>query len=376
MIRFGWLSIVLLIGAVQGAVVAGLLLGRATNRTANRLLGAFLLAFVLQIVPYIIGFAGFYMAYPWLSFAPFSITLVYGPLLYLYVARITADGLPARWWVHLIPGALQATYYLVVFAHPLPFKNDWDLRIQEPFVDPVESLLTFLSLGGYLVAAILRYRRYERWLRDETSDPDLYSLSWVRTFLVLFTATVVLDAGFETYSRFVQHLTYLRFFWLYAWYAALAYYLALEGWRNAGRAYPQPLIVAPAAAPPPEIRKPAFDLAAAAEEFRERLIASDHWRDPGLTLPLLAERMAISPTQISRFVNDGLGQNFTETVNRIRVQAVQERLRDPAETRDILTLALDAGFNSKASFNRCFRAFTETTPTEFRNSVTRRLQPE
>ena len=74
-IRFGWLSFTLAIGALQGLVVATLLAFRRENREANLLLSAFLAAFVARIVPFIIGFAGFYEAYPWLSFAPFGITL-------------------------------------------------------------------------------------------------------------------------------------------------------------------------------------------------------------------------------------------------------------------------------------------------------------
>src|SRR5471030_123987 len=199
MVHFGWLSIVLLLGAAQGAVVSALLFARTPNRVANSILGAFLLLFVARIVPYIIGFAGFYDRYPWLSFAPFGITLAVGPLLYMYVVRITTDRLPGRWWLHLVPAAVQLAYYLSVFFQPLTFKNDFNARIHRPFIDPAESLLLFVSLTAYLIAAIVRYRRYEVWLRDSTSDPLLYSVSWLRTFLILFTVTVALNSGFEAY---------------------------------------------------------------------------------------------------------------------------------------------------------------------------------
>jgi len=362
MIRFGWLSIVLLIGAVQGAVVAGLLFARPHNRTANRLLGAFLLAFVAQIVPYIIGFAGFYEAYPWLSFAPFAITLAYGPLLYLYVVRITGDGLPRRWWMHFIPALVQAAYYLVIFPQPLAFKDAYDVRIHERFVDPAEALLTAVSLVAYLVASFRRFGNYDRWLREATSDPARFGIAWLFRYLVLFAGTVALKIGFEAYSWFVHQLSYYTFFWLYAVFAALAYYLALEGWRTAQAVYPLPA----ASADPP----PAVNVEAEALAWRGTVIAAGYWRDPDLSLASLAERMHLSSGQISRLVNDGLGQNFSETINRMRVEAVQERLRDPSEKRDVLELAFDCGFNSKASFNRSFKTFTGTTPTQFRASAT------
>jgi AraC-like DNA-binding protein len=73
-----------------------------------------------------------------------------------------------------------------------------------------------------------------------------------------------------------------------------------------------------------------------------------------------------SPLAISRLVNEGLGQTFNETINRMRVAAVQERLRDPAESRDLLTIGLDSGFSSKASFNRSFKRYAAETPSAYR----------
>ena len=71
MIAFGSMSITLLIGVLQGTVIAILLLRSAGNRLANRYLAFLILAFAALITPYVIGFAGFYDRWPWLSFAPY-----------------------------------------------------------------------------------------------------------------------------------------------------------------------------------------------------------------------------------------------------------------------------------------------------------------
>jgi len=361
----------LLIGALQGAVVAALLAARRTNRQANAVLAVLLIVFVLRLVPYIIGFAGFYEVYPWLSFAPFALTLAYGPLIYLYVARITADRMPARWWLHLIPAAIQLAYYLVIFVQPLAFKNAFNDAIHVPRIDPIESLLTFVSLGGYLAAAMMRYRTYKNWLNDATSDPGEHSLAWIRTFLIIFSLATALNIVFEIVSRFIRPLNYYDEFWLYLWFAVLIYYLGLEGWRNANRTYPQPISHVPVAAPP----KVAFAWDVAARDWIETLRRVGYWRDPELTLTTLAAAMNLSPAHISRLVNEGLGQNFNETINRLRVEAVQRRLEDLADTRTILELALEAGFSSKASFNRSFKAYAGKTPTDVR-ATTRRVRSD
>jgi AraC-like DNA-binding protein len=361
-IRFGWLSFLLTIGALQGLVVAALLAFKRENRTANYLLAAFLVAFVARIVPYIIGFAGFYDAFPWLSFAPFGITLAYGPLLYLYVSRLTSERLPRRWWAHLLPAAVQLAYYCAIFVQPLPFKNVYDGRVHEPIVDPIETALTLLSLYGYLYAAWKQYARYEAWLEQSKTSSRTGELRWLRTFLIVFGVTIVADTGFEAYSLAIHRLSYFQFFALYLWFAAMAYYLALEGWRNASRTYALPRMRTVA-------KKTASPSAGEAAAWLDLVRRDEHWRDPELTLSVLAEKMNQPAAQISRIVNDGLGMNFNEAINRLRVDAVATRLANPSETGEILAIALDCGFASKASFNRAFRNYKGVTPSAYRESA-------
>jgi AraC-like DNA-binding protein len=90
----------------------------------------------------------------------------------------------------------------------------------------------------------------------------------------------------------------------------------------------------------------------------EEVEASGVWRDPQLTLARLADRTHTSPSWISRAVN--------EAITRMRVRYVEDRLRDPSDARDPLVIALESGFSSKASFYRCFKQFTGTTPFAYR----------
>jgi AraC-like DNA-binding protein len=101
--------------------------------------------------------------------------------------------------------------------------------------------------------------------------------------------------------------------------------------------------------------------------FLAHVEAEGLWRDPQLNLARLADRTHTSPSWISRAVNQGTGQNVNEAINRMRVRYVEERLRDPNDSRDPLDIAMEAGFSSKASFYRCFKNFTGTTPNAYRH---------
>lgn len=378
MISFGTRSILLLIGTVHGLVLAALLLRTPANRVANRLLALLLALVALRIVPYIIGFAGFYDAYPWLTYLPYEWSLGYGAIIWLYARVICTGALPARYRWHLVPALLQGAYYCVLFAQPLTFKNAYNGTIHDPIVAPIESTLTILSMGTYLALAWREYIGYQRWLDADLSNREEFRLDWLRLFLLAFGVTLLLWGLTMFVDVAVKPLNYFDRFPLYLWFSALIYGLGLGGLRSAAKVYPRPRVlsgstssagpeapaeVEPRTVPAPD-RQP--DWASMGQRWSDVVRQSGWWRDPDLTAPLLARHLATNTTYLSRALNDGLGQNFNEFVNRIRVQAVQAELAQVNSDRDVLTIALDAGFNSKASFNRVFKRLTGQTPTEFR----------
>lgn len=93
-------------------------------------------------------------------------------------------------------------------------------------------------------------------------------------------------------------------------------------------------------------------------------------RNGRLTLDSFAERLGIQPYQLSGIVNRRLGKSFTDLVADYRVEEAKKRLSDLKETANILNIAFDAGFGTKASFNRIFKERTGQTPSEFKRKST------
>lgn len=92
------------------------------------------------------------------------------------------------------------------------------------------------------------------------------------------------------------------------------------------------------------------------------------WREEGLTIGRLAERLGLPEYKLRRLINRQLGfRNFSAFLNSYRIGEAKRRLGDPKEARiPILTIALEAGFGSIGPFNRAFRAETGMTPSAFR----------
>ncbi len=359
MISFGPMSITLLICALQGLVLAILLLRQPRNTLANRFLALLILAFALRITPYIIGYAGFYDTYPWLSFAPFQVATAFGPLLYFYVVSLTGE-LPRYWRWHFVPAVIQFCNQALVFPLPLQMKNAWNSFAYEPYIDPVFELTAMAGIVLYGWAAMRRYRDYRRWLDETRTDGIDFDPSWIRNFILALSIIVILWAGFFVANSLNPSRNYFDQFWLYVGFSVLVSYLGVEGWRHAGLDFPHKITAAPV---PVELVK---DWRAIAAQWSERIDRDALWQNPELTLSSLARILGTNTAYLSRAFNEGLGENFNAVINRRRVEAVKDRLRSPSETRDLTTIALDIGFSSKASFNRAFTDFAGTSPSRFR----------
>lgn len=361
MIRFGPMSITLLICAVQGLVLAGLLLRARRNRDANRYLALLIVAVAALMTPYIIGYAGFYDKWPWLSFAPFSYSLAFGPLIYLYTLSLVAAPPPRR-WPHFVPVLVQFLADALVFPLPLAAKNWWDGVANAPLISPLLEVATLVSVCGYGAAALRRYAEYRRWLDDNRTDGIDFDPSWIRNFLAALAVVTLVWAGFFAAEWIDPRRDYFDQFLLYVAFSALVVYLGVAGWRHAETMFP-PAVTAPLA----EQRAiPSRDWAAQGRIWLERIDAEQHWRDPRVTLASLARTLGTNTAYLSRALGAASGENFNAVINRRRVAEVQRLLVQQGETRDLTALAFEAGFNSKASFNRAFADFAGVAPSIWR----------
>jgi AraC-like DNA-binding protein len=389
MIQFGSMSITLMIGALYGVLFATLLAFSKQNRIANRYLALLLIVIAMRLFPFIIGYAGFFDAYPWLSFLPYDASLAIGPLVYFYVKSLSSADQSWRWRdaIHFVPAITQLAYYCIIFPFPLEFKNDWNSRIHEPYVVPAVLALTLISIAAYWWFSLRHYRGYQAWLEANVSDREDHRIDWVRNFLIALGVTLVFWVALTAWRYLISPLNYFQVFPFYLWLQILAYYLGTEGYRNAAHKYHVWVNSASTGnaqlyrAVNAEIADSLIDeyptsprlntdWRSLAEKLQTRVRTNADWRDPELTLASLARRVGTNTSDLSRTINEGLGMNFNEFINRERVASVKQTLAENARG-NLLDLALAAGFSSKASFNRSFKLYTGVTPSEYKEKIER-----
>ncbi|MBR0958423.1 AraC family transcriptional regulator [Bradyrhizobium japonicum] len=100
-----------------------------------------------------------------------------------------------------------------------------------------------------------------------------------------------------------------------------------------------------------------------------RLMADERiYRHENITIGVLATRLKIPEYRLRRLINQRLGyRNFNVFLNNHRIEEAKAALADPAQAEvPVITIAMDAGFQSLGPFNRAFKAVTGVTPTEYR----------
>lgn len=95
------------------------------------------------------------------------------------------------------------------------------------------------------------------------------------------------------------------------------------------------------------------------------------YKDEDISLNSLAEKLCLSPRNLSQIINEQMGKNFYELINNYRVKEAQKILMSPQTSHmSILEIGYEVGFSSKSAFNRAFKHFTNMTPSQFKKKYT------
>lgn len=94
------------------------------------------------------------------------------------------------------------------------------------------------------------------------------------------------------------------------------------------------------------------------------------YRNPDMSLPLLAEKLSVSPHLLSQVLNERLNRSFSDFINSYRIEEAANIFRGPGGGREKVELvALDVGFNTIMAFYNAFKKFTGMTPARYKKKA-------
>lgn len=352
------IKIIILLGILQGILFVLFYGGKISKSRAN----AYLVAWLLSLL-YLLGMTFLYIQGIIKTHKDFFYSIefsliVQAPLGLHYLQRILypLEKLPSNWKLLFVP-ALSSTliagmYFL--FRTPLfLFYYNYSFF----------SLIWNFVISFFCLRMIYRKRKdlrdwlvsFQRiwWLRFILLS---YIITWIMTLIIVIAAISINNPdGFKKILHGLIAIDISITLYVLSFFAMRYPILFVEEYNDSKES------------------KDSFNLLNENSEmdYRKIILLLEKERiylDPELTLDSLADMTNIFPAQrISQIIRKYSSGNFNTLINGYRTEHMKNILNEKKhKDKSILEIAFEAGFNSKATYNRVFRQITGMTPGEYR----------
>lgn len=347
---------------VLGLFVAFALWWKKENRLANRLMSLFLASISLWLIDSFLRVSGVYSQNANLYFLPIYYSFAFGPLLYFYVKSITNSefSFAKQHLLHFIPVFLQAGLYLFLSFQDYGFKHWYWEEVHFPITYRIEFDGSFISMAIYLFLSLLLLLKYQEWLKENYSETSKNTLSWL--FLIF---SIMLGLTLLWFAEAILRDFYSSYNSLNATVFVLALLTLILAFRAFYQADQKDINYKSGMTAENKSKALSFDNSVLLQ-ITNRMELKQDYLDPTLSLKTFAANCKLPQKLVSQYLNQKLNKTFHDFVNEYRVEEFKILI---AENRDqnftLEGLAYESGFNSKATFNRTFKKFTGTTPSQF-----------
>ena len=328
-------SLFFLVAASHGVLLSILLFLRRS--ATNHLLGWLVLSFSLCIGFYITFWTGYYQSLPSQLGVLQGLTLTFGPLTLSY---LQSDKKQTRFDLrHLLPWGLFSVYYLF-FPRP---------DIIPSYILAGTQILHLIAYCGLIFRWISKNRGFTngvlkryKWHRKIGLSFLGYTLSFVLYYALVF-------------SRLLKPE------WDYMISLASSFFIYFIGYHGFQKQEVLKMNESP------RYEKSGLDKSSSKaihQKLKALMESEQSYLNHELKLGDIAKALDIQTHHISQAINEIEAHNFSDFVNEYRVKHAVELLLQT--DHKILRVAIESGFNNKASFNNAFKKITGIPPSHYR----------
>jgi len=373
----------ILTGAVNGLFFIALLRAKVKNTDSDRLLMLWMGIIALQQAFYYDNLAAHPIFPVYLQLLSFSLPLISAPVFYFYISSLSfGTTFKLRGiLVHLLPFLVfSGVIFSLYFINPgnLVFKNAFPYFSSAVNLWVVYGLTALLAIvpAYYAVAGFMVLLRHQKMLADNYSYTEKINLDWLRWIVISMN---LLFIGLFMLIKYGVRNGLADDSNLFAVVGAvITLYVFFIGFCGVRQNTIPDAASAVTIATDKVISSPGYKNSGLSDQKIEQLFIqltrhmdeNKPFLQDDLSLRILAGQLDITTNQLSQVINQKAGSNFFNFINGYRVQAVKDKLKDPAVAHySILGIAYDCGFRSKSSFNKIFKETTGQTPQQYQKSV-------
>ncbi len=365
----------LILGTYLGLKLSLFLLNKpSTKSSENRYLGLLVLT---QTLPIFIGMTYRFDLLPYFTYIIGCNTLwpfLIGPLAYLYVQACTQKdfSFPPILWLHFLPFALDVCYtipfFMVTGEEKLTFYEQF-IQNGKLYSPPMLNLIKVMHGLIYFGLSIYSIQQYRKHLPNTASSIDKGFHRWLLFFIFILALPIVGSVifGVAQYSR-----TYTIFLWLFGvvtFFISIDLAILLKP--ALFQTFPHQMLLPESSEEQKQKYENSKLQATQKDNYLAKITAYVEQEKPyqssELTLAELAEKVKIPAHYVSQVINEKLGVNFLDFINGYRMTAAKKMLIDAEWSHyTIISIAYEAGFNSKSTFYSVFKKHTGMTPSAYR----------
>ncbi len=359
-------------GVAQGFILSIVLTTTGkNNRIPNLILAIIVAIFTVSILVHSIAHSENLPDIPYHAQLVQVLYFLMGPLILVYVNSLTELDFQfsRKDYLHFIPFSLASILFIPVYISTISDSTDMQISV----LDKTEPVITWTIIAYniiYLFICIMKLKRHSKCIQQSFSYIEKINLNWLKVLLsgILFTWTT---------ATLIVIFTDQQDAWDYVW-LLVSIFIYIIGYMG----LKQPVILtgsdpAESVKENPKKYERSTLTREAAEKYLKKLIytmdTDKPYLESDITLNSLAKKLAISAHHLSQIINEKLDQNFFEMINSYRVKEAKSLITDPAYSQiNIASIGLDAGFNSISAFNAAFKKHAKITPSQYRESVSRK----
>ena len=363
-LEFTFDSLINFLGFVQGTLLGFLLILRWKKHISFPLLGLFLIGYSADLGLDLFQASKVYQNSEHLIFLPINFYLLFMPSLYLYTQSLTRKIKWNKDFYHLLPAIIEFVLFTILFFQTNKseiYSSDlWEM------IELVYILFSWIFITTYAVKIVLFVNKLRKKVEDFYSNINGRLLNWVKwvaIYVVGFNIMMLVTADFPDeisnnwINPILDGINVIFIFWV-----------ALSGLRQTQITISntEEIGLESSEVNTSEYQKekniddPDF------EKLQDYMVAQKPFKKPQLHLASLATELQLPQRKLSNLINEKSGLNFNQFINKYRIEEAKLLLLDEKFTHlNMLGIAYEVGFNSKATFYATFKQFTGTTPTKF-----------
>ena len=409
--------ILLLLGSAHGFYLSFALLTKNNkDNNTNLLLALFVFALALRLSFMVVDVGGFLDLSPHLIELDAPIAFLFGPLLFLYVQKLTSPSFYKVNFIHFLPFILAIVISLPFYWQSAEFKLAWLLDFPTTelglwylnLFDLIFIPMKLVLLAIYMVCVYQRLMQHRADIADDFSNVEKINLTWLMRLFSMVTLLFFFWVFGETIEMYLTSCSesvmgvscgaltstasVLRELAEYG--LVICFYLiSIYGLK-------QPAIFTVNSINN-DIKK-SIDLSAPqkvegiTETKTQRVINDEKYQKSSLTAELstkvfddinrfihqdklyletelslsqLALESGFSKHHLSQAINQCANKTFFDFINCLRIEHAKSLLHGE-NNMNVLEVSLAAGFNSRSAFYNAFKKHTQLTPSQYKKMGT------